>query len=132
MNNCQTILLTMLTIINQVKLYHWQTLNYSRHIATGQLYDELNILVDKFIETLNGRMIIELNNPSFRIILNNVDNINLKNYNDENAHLLLKNIKEYFESSELNIIIQKSSDLENIRDEMLAIVNKTIYLFSLK
>jgi hypothetical protein len=44
---------------------------------------------------------------------------------------LLINIKNYFNSNEFNKIISKSTDLVNIRDEMLENINKSSYLFSL-
>lgn len=133
MSDYEKILLTFLTITNQIKLYHWQTLSHPRHIASGDLYSELNELVDKFIEVLQGRLILETSNVNFRILLNDkMNTIILKNYNDTNAFSLILNIKSYLESSELISVINNYTELLNIRDEMLAIINKSSYLFSLK
>lgn len=127
-----TVMLTFLTIINQVKVYHWQTLSNSRHKATDQLYTELSDLVDKFIEVLTGRLIIEKNNQNYRILLtDNLNHIKLNNYTDDKGYKLINNIKSYLESEELNLIIAKNTELANIRDEMLASVNRGSYLFSL-
>jgi hypothetical protein len=41
------------TFTSQLKLYHWQTRSYARHIETDHYLEELQKLVDKFIET-NG------------------------------------------------------------------------------
>jgi len=136
-NNIMTeynkILLTLLTINNQIRLYHWQTLLHPRHLASGELYSNFDELVDKFIEALQGRIALETQNANFRIMLNNKFNkINLQNYNDSDGILLLSNVKVYLESNELLAVINNYSDLLNIRDEMLALVNKTIYLFTLK
>ena len=61
----------------------------------------------------------------------NKTSIILKNMNDSNGYELLLNIKKYLDSSEFKNIINNSSELINIKDEMLGEVNKTIYLFSL-
>lgn len=127
------VLLTFLTITNQIKLYHWQTLLHPRHTASGDLYSELDELVDKFIEVLHGKIILENNDPNYRIILDNkLNTITLINYNDNNIITLISNIKNYLESNELLSTIGRSTDLLNIRDEMLALINKTTYLFTLK
>jgi len=126
-----TVMLTLLTIINQIKLYHWQTFSLPRHKATDELYSDLSDLIDKFIEVLMGRLIIENNNPQYRILLGNNNKIRLNEYTDANALQLLQNIKKYLESVEINEILQNNTELANIRDEMLAVVNKDGYLFSL-
>lgn len=125
------VMLTLLTILNQVKLYHWQTLLHPRHTATDELYGRLSDLIDKFIEVLMGRLIIENNNPQYRIRLGDKNKITLDEYTDSNAYQLIQNIKKYFESDELNEIIKNNTELANIRDEMLADVNQISYLFSL-
>jgi hypothetical protein len=133
MSHYEKILLSFLTITTQIKLYHWQTLCHPRHIASGELYSELDELVDKFIEVLQGRIILETNNGNFRILLNDrINTISLKNYNDNDILSFIFNIKTYIESSEFVSTIAKYTDLLNIRDEMLAAINKSSYLFSLK
>lgn len=131
MSQYEKILLTLVTITTQIKLYHWQTLVHSRHVASGDLYSELDGLVDKFIEALQGKLIIELKNSNTRILSNKQNKITLTNYNDTDAVNLIINIKTYLESDELNATIGKSTDLLNIRDEMLAAIHKSSYLFSL-
>lgn len=133
MSQYQKILLTFLTITTQIKLYHWQTLSHPRHVASGELYSQLDELVDKFIEVLQGRIILETSDNNFRILLNDkMNTILLKNYDDNDALLLISKIKTYLEGSELTSVIGGYTDLVNIRDEILSIINKTSYLFSLK
>lgn len=127
-SNC---LITFMTFLDQVKLYHWQTKIYSRHKATDDLHSELSGLVDNFIETLHGIIINKNNN--YRIKLTDFNcNISLSNIEDEHGHILLSNIKKYLESKELKKVIDTNTDLQNIRDEMLNIINKSNYLFTLK
>ena len=133
MSQFEKVLLTFLTITTQIKLYHWQTLSYPRHVASGDLYSELDGLVDKFIEALQGRLIVENSNPNYRILLSErMNKITLTNYNDNDAYILIIKIKEYLENNEFISVISRYSDLVNLKDEMLNVVNKTGYLFSLK
>jgi len=125
------LIITFLTISNQIKLYHWQTKIHPRHVATDKYFNKINELIDKFIETLMGRIIIENKNLNYRVLVANNNKIILENYNDGNAFIFLSNIKDYLESNIVNEIIKKSSDLQNIRDEMLAETNQLGYLFSL-
>ena len=49
------ILHVMLILRNQVKLYHWQTMSFSRHKATDDLVTSLDTNIDKFTEAYMGR-----------------------------------------------------------------------------
>lgn len=126
------VLHTFLNIINQIKIYHWQTFSYARHKATDELYGELNDLIDKFVEVLTGRIIIETNNSKFRI---KVDTYKFKliDFTNENEGtnllIIIKNILE----KDLNLlkVLEGNTDLINIRDEMLGLINKNGYLFTL-
>lgn len=118
-------------ITNQLRLYHWNTKNYSRHIASGTLYTKLDGLVDNFIETLQGKM----EDDDYRIDYETIK-IKYKKLNDEEILDVLKNFRHFLENEVekylyLNHKNTKNTDLINIRDEMLDNVNRTIYLFTL-
>lgn len=130
MHTAPNVMITLMSILNQIRLYHWQTLSHPRHTATDKLHEELSELVDKFIEVLTGRLIIDNNNPKYRILLDKT-NIKLQSYSDDNGVELLSNIKKYLEGKELAEVLKLNTELINIRDEMLASVNQTSYLFSL-
>jgi len=131
MSQYQKILLIFLNITNQIKLYHWQTLSHPRHVASGNLYSKLDELIDKFIEALQGRCVLNNDQPP-RIILDKTHNtIVLTQYTDDNAIELIRNIKKYLEDKQLLNIISNYTDLVNLKDEMLTEINKTGYLFSL-
>ena len=42
----------MLTLRNQVKIYHWETMQFSRHKSTDDLLEKLDDSIDKFVEVL--------------------------------------------------------------------------------
>ena len=124
-------LLTFMTILDQIKIYHWQTYSYSRHKATDELHQNLSKLIDTFIETLHGRISYENKDKGFKILLPNKSRISLININDNEGTSFLKNIKEYLESKILNEIISNCTELQTLRDEMLVNINQTNYLFYL-
>lgn len=39
----------------QLKMLHWQTKSFAEHTAFGDAYDTLNDLIDKFIESAQGK-----------------------------------------------------------------------------
>ena len=52
-----------LTMQNNVRMYHWTTPIYNQHIISGELYEKLDGLFDKFIETYLGKF--DKNNLQF-------------------------------------------------------------------
>jgi len=129
------VLLKMMTMLNQIKLYHWQTLSHPRHLTTDSLYGKLNDLIDKFIESLTGRMIVQNKDVKYRINLNEsiiLKNLHYEEGNDKLGYKMIMNYISYLEGSELNSVIGQFTDLLNIRDEMLGELNKVAYLFSLE
>lgn len=42
-------------VTQYVRLCHWATRNYAVHKTTGDLYDKLNALLDRFVETYQGK-----------------------------------------------------------------------------
>lgn len=49
------IVASMLTIRNQIKLYHWQTKSFARHKATDDLTAALDLAIDNFVEVYMGK-----------------------------------------------------------------------------
>ena len=120
-----SIIVKMLEVQNQVKIYHFQTRSYARHMASDRLYTSLLTNIDRFGEVYQR---------SKRIKLMNGGKLVIKNLNDKQMYSYLSNFAVWL-SDELPKFLSKSSkrdmsDLLNIRDEMLADVNQTLYLFS--
>ena len=103
------------------KLYHWNTTSYATHKATDEFNSSLSSIVDKFVEVIIGRYNIK---PL-------VDNIVIEpaNLTELGFIEMLKRARTYLEN--FNTIIT-DSELLNIRDELLASINQTIYLLRLK
>jgi hypothetical protein len=107
----------------ELRLHHWGTQSYSAHQALGMAYETIDDLLDSFTETYIGvygrddlRTINSLElNGSFKININTV----LDSFEDYLIKELPKEIKP------------DQTALLNIRDEILATVQKTKYLLTL-
>jgi len=113
----------LLTLLNQLKIYHWQTTSYAQHQALGGAYEALDELIDRFIEVYMGRY--------DRIYTTSGGSVNITLYDTEalNYTAFLKNVRKYLE--ELEVPSPSDTDLLNLRDEMLAEVDKLSYLLTL-
>lgn len=118
------IVVKFLNMLNTVKVFHWNTKSFSQHKATDELYGELNSNIDKFVEVLLGKKEDRINLLEHNITLFN-------KYTTEDFKQKLYEYRDYLTNME-NILEQKmNTDLLNIRDEILASINQTIYLFTL-
>jgi hypothetical protein len=114
----------LLTILNQLKVYHWQTTSYAQHKALGKAYDALNVLIDNFIEVYMGKYgRIEAKGGSTTVDLFNTDQLPVDGF--------VNNAVEYIVALEIPDK-NADTDLMNIRDEMLAELNKLKYLLTLE
>jgi hypothetical protein len=103
------------------KLYHWNTTSYSRHKATDLFNEKFLELVDKFVEVFIGTYDMK---PMFNEIQINKDYLT-----DKGIVMLFIFTRKYLNTFDQYI---QSTDLLNIRDELLGEVNQALYLFNLK
>ena len=108
---------------SQVKLYHWQTTSYPRHKASDSLVSGIQELIDQFVETYQGKY--------QRIYLKSDTTIPIYDLNDRNIVAYLEEFKTFLRNDIFQIIKESDTDLINIRDEMLSLINQTLYLFTL-
>ena len=122
------ITVVFLEMLMMVKLFHWKTHSYATHKATDQLYDSLNDNMDKFIEVLLGK-------TGSRIDLMGKKSISLIDLNSqESLKSKIMSLKSYLVGLDNNkaLSTMSNSDLFNIRDEILADLNKFLYLLTFK
>lgn len=119
-------LITLLHILAQVRLFHWQTTSYSQHIAFGEYYEELSDLVDTFVESYQGKYC--------RISLSPEEchDISLRGHHEENVNLFVEEICKYLTEILCSTFNENDSELKNIVDEMLGATDKLAYLLTLK
>lgn len=119
------LLLQLLGILTESKVFHWQTKMYSKHRAFGSFYITLQGLTDTFIETYQGKY--------GRIILTEEnDSLGLDNLSKTNLSEWLKILRTFFGSDIRSYFSEEDRDLHNICDEMLGEVNKLAYLLTLE
>ena len=106
-------------LLNQVKLFHWATKSYSCHVALGELYDTVSELHDKLIECYLGSL--KKSVPLFEVSTSAISDVS--------------NIVEFLKIHTVNFrkirVEIKSSELQNIVDEIISQIDKTCYLLSL-
>jgi glutaredoxin 2 len=112
----------MLTIRNQIKVYHWQTKSFSRHKATDDLTSKLDELIDEFVETYMGKY----GRPKVS------GSIHISNFTEAGARSFVAQKRKYLEVDLPKKIKSTDTDLLNVRDEILGELNKVLYLFTLQ
>jgi hypothetical protein len=94
-------------------IQHLQTTSFAEHKALGHYYDEILELTDKFTEVYFGRYKrMEIVIPESKVMP---------------ATQHLKEMLALVEGERPNY----TSELQNILDEMIALINKTLYLLTL-
>jgi len=111
-----------LKIQQQLRIFHWQTESYAQHKAFGKAYENLNDLIDSFVEIYMGKYGKVKAKLTYSIELDNLTDNYMDYVNDYIRYLLL--LDEELDAT-------KDTDLLNIRDEMLAVLNQLKYLLSL-
>ena len=127
-SNLLTVVHTFLQFQNDIKIYHWQTSSYSRHKSSDKLYESLLNLIDDFVETFMGQLDTRIKIYSAR---DTRSTIKLRNISDKQAVTLTKKFRVFLQNLE-KLVPDMTTDLLNIRDELLALVDKTMYLFTLR
>ena len=109
----------------QLKINHWQTKGVARHEAFGKVYDGLTGLIDEFVEVAMGKY--------GRFILDEeTKTIELVNLSDVNPTDMIKVCTEALIEFSQDLDDRVDTELLNLRDEMLGVLNKLLYLLTLE
>lgn len=111
----------LLGLQNQLRMLHWGTSSYAEHKALGKAYEGLDGLIDTFVETYMGTHGKSL--PPIKLDLRPYTLGSVMKLLDQAVHFL---------TIELQSQLSGNTDLSNIRDEMLGLINQTKYLLTLK
>lgn len=115
-----------LQLQNQIKLYHWQTRVYARHIATDKILEDLGKTIDSFVEIYIGKY----GRP--RLSGKNAS-ITLQNLTEAGAtRMVVAAIKQLQGPITKSLNPGVDTDLINLRDELMGDLNQLLYLFTLK
>lgn len=113
----------LMNLRDQIKVYHWQTITYSRHIATNDLLTKLDANIDQFIEVYIGRY----GRPTFS---GKTSRIHLMNIGDSDAPAILTDAIRWMTERLPGYLKKTDTDLLNIRDTIVGDLNQVLYLFS--
>ena len=106
-------------LYNQFYLFHWQTYSRPQHISFEEANDDLSDMMDKFVEAYQGkygRVEIEQTLP-------------LANYDEIDEVEFCEDYRDYLVGAKQDVIDE--DDLAAIIDEMIARMNKLLYLLTL-
>ena len=122
----QKIVTMFLQMLNTVKLYHWKTSSYSQHKATDELYANLNLNIDTFVEVMLGK-------TGGRVNLTREKSLPLLDYT--NVTDFTREVNKYKQflinmNKDAGLNITNNSDLLSVRDEILANLNQFTYLLT--
>lgn len=116
----------LLHLRNQIKLYHWQTRTYARHIATDKLLEDVDSIIDKYVEVYIGKY-------GRRKLTAKQAQIQLANLTEAGASRFVTAAIRYAQGpliKHLNLVMD--TDLINLKDELVATLNQLLYLFTLR
>ena len=115
----------LLKLQNQLRILHWQATGYGEHKALGKAYEKLDGLIDELVEVHSGKYgKIKFETPiEFGLV--NSEELSTMDILEEFTGYLTSTFAENFD-------VVKDSDCLNIRDEILAVVNRLKYLLTLK
>jgi len=113
-----------LQLRDQIKLYHWQTRVYARHIATDQILEKLEKHMDSFVEVYIGKY----GRP--RVTGKNAE-ITVHNMTEAGASRLLQAALRYLQGPLSRSLKEGDYDLFALRDDLMEDVHQLAYLFTL-
>jgi DNA-binding ferritin-like protein len=115
----------LLKLQNQLRICHWQANLYGEHKALGKAYEALDSLIDDVVEVHQGKY--------GKIIYNTPVDLGLVNKQDIDIPAILEEFTDYLVTGYTEGLDPvKDSDCLNIRDEIMAVVNRLKYLLTLK
>lgn len=120
----EELILKLVQVQVQFKFMHWQTTGDAKHRAYGDIYDTLGDLIDSFTESMMGKYGRPEFESEFSLMFQDLKSISLQNF--------LDGITDFLVSFTEELDPKYDTDLLNLRDEMLASINKLKYLLTLK
>jgi hypothetical protein len=114
----------LVQIQTQFRFMHWQTNSYAKHKAYGKIYQTLTDLIDNFVESCMGKHGRPEYMGGLTLEFEDLNEMSLQEFVDDTVAFLI-NFDQIFDEV-------MDSDLLNVRDEILQLINKGKYLFTLE
>jgi hypothetical protein len=112
----------VLKLLGQVKLYHWATMSYIHHQALDTLHTTLSEKTDMLVEVYIGRY----NKQPLRKM-----NLTLE-CNTDTEHLIAYLEDEREQMTKMLSIFDAAPQLQSVIEEMMAAIDKCIYICRLQ
>ena len=116
------VILFMFWLSASAKIFHWQTTKYANHQAAGALFDSITKLTDDFVEKFIG----VYGRPRFA----SGSSVPVGDMTKERM-LQTLGLAKAFLSTTVQRYVAKDTELQNIRDEILAELDQAMYLLTL-
>lgn len=113
-------------MLMMIKLFHWKTHSYAAHKASDELYTQMNLHMDSFVESMLGK-------TSSRIQLPPGTSLPLADTSSNEAmRAKVDQFKSWLVSLEQQPALRTMSntDLFSIRDTILGDLNQFLYLLT--
>lgn len=116
------IILFMFWLSASAKIFHWQTTKYANHQAAGALFDSITKLTDDFIEKFIG----VYGRPRFA----SGSSVPVTDMTKGRMTQTIELAKAFLTTT-VQKYVAKNTELQNIRDEILAELDQAMYLLTL-
>ncbi len=120
----EEIILNLIRIQTQFKFLHWQTYGDAKHRLYGDVNSALGDKIDEFVEIMMGKYGRPNFESEFSVSFKDISDINMQEFMDD--------IVEFLVGLSDSLDPKYDTDLLNLKDEMLGLMNKTKYLLTLK
>jgi hypothetical protein len=122
----QEIVCRMMSVRDSLQIYHWTTKSFSRHKGSDELISKLTSNMDKFVEVYSSMYPVALKSME----------ITIERHTDSKISGFLYDFILYLNGMTVKTKLRHNqsaaNDLLNIRDEIVADLHTTLYLFTLK
>tara|TARA_B100001287_G_C22626614_1_gene502851 strand:+ start:423 stop:785 length:363 start_codon:yes stop_codon:yes gene_type:complete len=119
--NFEQIVRYTLEYSNQIRYYHWQTNSFAQHEALGKFYDGISGTLDTLVEIWSGRL------GNIKVDQGSVE---LVDYTDVES--IIESAEALRQAWETFGDTIKYGDVKDQIDDLVTLINQTIYLLRLK
>lgn len=110
--SCSALIMELFHARTNAHIMHLGTRSYAAHKALGRFYDEVVDFIDSLAEAYQGRYgLINFPEVPFK--------------READAVIMLKGLRRYIDDNRMMMV--PDSELQNIIDEIVALIDKTLY-----
>lgn len=128
----ELLIIHLMNARNEAQLFHWQTKSYAEHKTLDGFVEEIQKKLDEFAEILQGMIFRRLN---FSGIPSTMNTFRFKNTTKTSFFKTLSKLRDHLVDMDkrYNVtdgIPEHTNGLDNVRDEIVGIIDQTRYLLT--